>query len=418
MQIALQLTPTARLMRKHILILFVFVLRYFSSTAADLTAKNTLQLSENAPQLSEKSTINMLTCSKTNKYIYALFGHSAIRITDEEKQLDLVYNYGTFDNDDPDFYINLIGGKMKYSLSVSTYHSFLQGYIKDQQAVSTQKLYLTLKERNKLFLLLNEQLKPANKYYYYDFIKNNCATKIVDLLAYTIGPDFDNSMAIANRGAGNPVRNLVSNYLTGNALYMIGMNVLLGSKADKSTSKAVNLFLPDTLQKRLGNLQLKERKLAGPATFLFKAEQKENVSQNSFTTAFYSFLLILMLISPFIEKISGVNKLMIWVTVTVFTLISLIGCLLLYLSLFSSLELVKYNLNMLWCHPFYLLVFFKKLNKPLSVVFLGSILLFIMLYFKTMSFPVMLPVLVLLIVLLSFNHNASASHQVKSVNPV
>jgi len=411
MQIALEFTLTHQLMRKPILLLFVFVLGCIRIAVAALPSENTFLLSERA-------TVNVLTCSKTSKYIYALFGHSAIRITDEGKQLDLVYNYGTFDNEDPDFYINFISGRMKYSLSVSSYHSFLQGYITDQQAVSTQKLNLTQQEKNKLFLLLNEQLKPANKYYYYDFIKNNCATKIVNLLTQSIGPDFEQSLSIANHEAGSPVRTLVSNYLTNDAFYMIGMNVLLGRKADRVSNKAINIFLPDTLQKRLDQIQLGKRKMAAPAVYLFKPGKEEHIYPNVFTIALYSFLLLLLLISPFIERISGVNKLMKWVTLIVFTMISLVGWLLLYLSLFSGLELVKYNLNLLWCHPLYLLVFFKKLSKPLSVIFLASILIFVILYLKTISFPVMFPVLVLLVVLLSLHHNASAGHQVKSVDPV
>lgn len=411
MQITLEFTLTNQLMRKLILLLLVFVLGFIRVAVAGLSSENTFLLSE-------RSTISVLTCSKTSKYIYALFGHSAIRITDQEKQLDLVYDYGTFDTDDPNFYINFTSGRMRYSLSVSTYHSFLQGYITDQQTVSTQKLNLTLKEKNKLFSLLNEQLKPSNKYYYYDFIKNNCATKIVDLLAQTIGPDFDYSLAVANRGTGNPVRTLVSNYLTNDALYMIGMNVLLGSKADITSSKAVNLFLPDTLQKRLDQIQLRKRKMADPAAFLFKSGKEEHVSPNVLTFCLYSFLLILLLISPFIEQVNGANKLMMWVTIAVFTMASFFGFLLLYLSLFSSLELVKYNLNLLWCHPFYLLVFCKKISKPLAVIFLTSIVIFVMLYFKTTSFPVIFPILILLIVLLSLHYNTSAGNQVKSVNTV
>lgn len=327
MQIAPEFTLTNQLMRKLILLLLVFVLGCIRIAVAGLPSENTFLLSE-------RSTVSILTCSKTSKYIYALFGHSAVRITDQERQLDLVYNYGTFDTDDPNFYINFISGRMKYSLSVSTYHSFLQEYITTQQTVSAQKLNLTLKEKNKLFLLLNEQLKPTHKYYYYDFIKNNCATKIVDLLAQTIGPDFDYSLSVANQGTGNPVRILVSNYLTNDALYMIGINVLLGSKADITSSKAVSLFLPDTLQKRLDQIQLRKRKMADPAAFLFIPGKEEHVSPNVLTTSLYSFLLILLLISPFIERVSGANKLMMWVTITVFTMAGLLGFLLLYLSLF------------------------------------------------------------------------------------
>ena len=105
-------------MRKYLIILLVLLLLPTRAGASTL-------LVENSSFLSESSSISVLTCGKTSKYLYALFGHSAIRIKDTKRQIDLVYNYGTFDNEDPDFYINFINGRMKYSLSVSDYSSFL-----------------------------------------------------------------------------------------------------------------------------------------------------------------------------------------------------------------------------------------------------------------------------------------------------
>ena len=379
---------------------------------------NTNLLAGNPSFLSERSSISVLTCEKTSKYIYALFGHSAIRIKDTARQIDLVYNYGTFDNDAPDFYINFINGKMKYSLSVSDYPAFLQEYIINGQSVSTQTLNLTLKEKNRLFLLINEEIKPANRFYNYDFVRNNCATKIRDLLAKTLGPDFDHSLSVINTGKGNTVREMVSSYLAKDELYMFGMNILLGKKTDVISNKAVSLFLPDTLAKRLDHIQLRNSKLSGQMTYLYRsADQKISfLNFDFFRIIFYGLSLGLLMINLLIkDRPVYLNNL---ITIVIFTGISLAGCLLIYLSVFSSLEFVKYNLNILWCHPFYLLLLFKDLRKPGAIIFLTGILLFILLYFKTISFPVTFPVLLLLMVLLSlsFNHNASAGNQMKGIN--
>ncbi|MGY0038487.1 lipoprotein N-acyltransferase Lnb domain-containing protein [Pedobacter sp. NJ-S-72] len=369
-----------KLIQKYLIILLVFILSQNKAGAS-----TNLSIGNSSP-LSESSSVSVLTCGKTSKYLYALFGHSAIRIRDTERQMDLVYNYGTFDNDDPDFYINFINGRMKYSLSVSDYSVFLQEYMINGQAVSAQPLNLTLKEKNKLFALINEEIKPANKFYYYDFVRHNCATKIRDLLIKTIGPDFERSLSAINKGKGNTIREMVSNYLKEDDLYMFGMNVLLGKKTDTVSDKMISLFLPDTLGKRLDYIQLRNTKLSGRVAYLFEPDHHEGVSLNSgfFTNALYCLSLILLMTNLLIkEKSLYLNNLMILITIVIFTVISLAGCLLIYLSVFSSLELVKYNLNILWCHPFYLYLLFKKLRKILLIIFLTGILLFILIYFHS-----------------------------------
>ena len=309
---------------------------------------------------------------------------------------------------------------MKYSLSVFDYPAFLQEYIINGQSVSTQTLNLTLKEKNRLFLLINEEIKPANRFYYYDFVKNNCATKIRDLLAKTLGPDFDHSLLVINKGKGNTVREMVSNYLREDDFYLFGMNFLLGNKTDVISNKEVSLFLPDTLARRLYHIQLRNTKLSGQMTYLYRSGHHKISFLNFdfFSIIFYCLSLGLLTINLLIkDRPAYLNNL---ITIVICAGISLAGCLLIYLSVFSSLELVKYNLTILWCHPFYIFLLFKNLKKGASIIFLTGILLFILLYFKTISFPVTFPVLLLLIVLLSlsFNHNTSAGNQMKSIDLV
>ncbi|MBB6274234.1 hypothetical protein HDF26_004708 [Pedobacter cryoconitis] len=403
-------------MRKQFIILLLFILYQQTANASlSVPAQNSLFLSEN-------SSVSVLTCEKTSKYLYSIFGHSAIRISDPERQIDLVYNYGTFDNDDPDFYINFINGRMKYSLSVSDYAVFLQEYMINEQSVSAQKLNLTFKQKNKLFALINEEIKPANKFYNYDFVRNNCATRIRDLLAKTIGPDFDKTLLLMNKGEGSSVRKMISNYLTKDELYMLGMNLLLGKKADVVSSKAVSLFLPDTLAKRLDQIHLRNTKLSGAPVYLFKSDRRQLPSPNPGLINKSLYVLTLLLaINLFVQKKPlYLNKLILFITIMIFTVVSLAGCLLIYLSVFSSMELVRYNLNILWCNPFYLLLYFKAFRKYTIMALLTGIIVFILCYFQTISFPFTFPGLLLIMVLLvlSFNNNTSAGNQIKSINLV
>ena len=81
--------------------------------------------------------ISIITCSPGLE-LYSIFGHSAIRITDSLSETDIVYNYGTFDVGDPDFYIKFLKGKMNYFLSQQDFRNFAYSYYFDQRGVSEQ----------------------------------------------------------------------------------------------------------------------------------------------------------------------------------------------------------------------------------------------------------------------------------------
>ena len=72
--------------------------------------------------------ISLLTCDP-GKELYSSFGHSAIRV----RQIgtggqDLVFNFGTFDFDTPNFYGKFATGKLNYMLSLTTYDRFIVEY--------------------------------------------------------------------------------------------------------------------------------------------------------------------------------------------------------------------------------------------------------------------------------------------------
>src|SRR5471030_2687036 len=89
--------------------------------------------------------ISLLTCSPGEE-IYSTFGHSAIRVVDSSSVSDIVFNYGTFDFDDPNFYGKFIRGKLLYYLSVQNFQGpdgFEADYITDNRAIIEQVLNLS-----------------------------------------------------------------------------------------------------------------------------------------------------------------------------------------------------------------------------------------------------------------------------------
>src|SRR6185503_18180648 len=136
-----------RRLKKLFLLFFLFTF-YFSSLA----------------QNSCGIRIILLTCTP-GKELYSSFGHSALRVADSINNYDLIFNYGTFDFYDPDFYNKFVKGKLLYFVSIDSLHSFLEEYDYYKRGITEQAINISCEEKRKLVSLLFENAKEENKYY-------------------------------------------------------------------------------------------------------------------------------------------------------------------------------------------------------------------------------------------------------------
>ncbi|MGK0421506.1 MAG: hypothetical protein ACJAT9_001177, partial [Polaribacter sp.] len=118
--------------------------------------KNTAQVN-----LSVYSEISIVTAGP-GKELYEKFGHTALRIKDPVLNLDLIYNYGVFDFNAPNFYANFAEGKMYYLLSRYDFKYFLASYKKDKRWLKQQVLNLNQAEKQQFFNYLENNARPEN----------------------------------------------------------------------------------------------------------------------------------------------------------------------------------------------------------------------------------------------------------------
>src|SRR5215469_9021212 len=189
-------------------------------------------------------TISLLTCTPGEE-LYSSFGHSALRIIDSAENTDNIYNYGTFDFDDPAFYSKFTRGKLLYFVSVDSFQNFLEEYKYEKRGITEQTLNLSCSEKEKLVAALKENAKEENKYYQYDFIYDNCTTRLRDIV-------FKNANAQVVTKDVRPFnkitfRNFIHKYLDSSYQYWseLGIDILLGQPLDKNISNDQAMFLPD-----------------------------------------------------------------------------------------------------------------------------------------------------------------------------
>jgi hypothetical protein len=131
-------------------------------------------------QLSDQAVISLITADPGEE-LYSLFGHSAIRVKDTVNNQDLVFNYGTFNFNTPNFYMKFTRGKLLYMLSIQQFDRFKRSYEYEKRDLKEQILNLTQDQKQAIFQFLLWNYQPENRYYKYDFFFDNCATRIRDV---------------------------------------------------------------------------------------------------------------------------------------------------------------------------------------------------------------------------------------------
>jgi hypothetical protein len=310
------------------------------------------------------------------------FGHSAIRVQDKSKNYDLVFNYGVYDFNDPNFYSNFIKGYLNYSLGVSYYKDFKSSYISNNRSIKEQVLLLPDVLNRKIADRLIFNSKTENKNYRYDYFSNNCSTIIKDIIDESlIDYDYENDYIVENKGK-NTYRNLIYENINKNSWGSLGIDICLGSYIDQEIDVKKNTFLPEYLFEYLNSSYYKHPDLSNKIKLVKKNnfinyENKEFQNLNS-NNLFYSPLFIFIIISIFLLFLSLRdlnNKAIHLILQSTHIITSAIGFLLLFLWFFTDHFTSAYNYNLLWANPLNIILIFKSINKKWKIALLKLLLL-------------------------------------------
>ena len=241
-------------------------------------------------QLSSNAQISLLTCGPGDD-LYALFGHSAIRVYDPASGLDEVYNYGTFDWEDPHFYQKFLKGKLLYWVDKESMDHFLGMYRYLERFVKEEIINLDSAQINTVHQALKENYKIENRYYLYDFLFDNCSTRINDIIEKKIGPiQFSDTNSYS-------FRDLLHQNLKGREWTQLGIDLIIGSKADRLATARQQMFLPDYLSANLSKAKNASGQSALlPHRLLLDIPVKRSTSYWILPFYLFSFLLVLELI--------------------------------------------------------------------------------------------------------------------------
>src|ERR1700738_4646223 len=174
--------------------------------------------------------------------VWERFGHNAIWIKDRKRGTDTTYNWGMFSFHEPRFLTRFLTGDTRYWIQAFDLDTMLAEYKRRNRSVLAQELNLTPAQRLSLQQFVQWNALPQNKFYRYDYYRDNCSTRLRDAIDHALGGQLQT--ATTTRMTSGTYRWHTQRLMSGDIPLYTGVTLALGHPADKPLSMWEEMFLP------------------------------------------------------------------------------------------------------------------------------------------------------------------------------
>lgn len=310
---------------------------------------------------SNRYEISVLTYS-TGDQLYSLYGHSSFMVKDRVANTAMIYNYGLFDFSEQNFYYKFVKGQLPYVLGKSPANRVLHYEQQIDRHIVEQVLNLSPNQETLMVDLLEDNYLPENRVYNYDFLYDNCATKLYMMIDSVVDGDLEPSIP---EYKGTTFRKLVMPYFDIKPWARLGVNILMAFEVDKKASTAQSTYLPDYLY------QVLKHSSYGQGKAIVEEERIILNNQQNFKPPFLSPLLVigaLLVCYLFFyfkpPQTKRLEKVLDWAA---FIPATAIGLLLIALWAGTSQYIFKWNVDLFWANPLYLLLISRNVRLRLWI---------------------------------------------------
>lgn len=342
-----------------------------------IQAQTMVQKQAVPPATEDSIRFSLLTCG-AGEEIYSLFGHTAIRYENFTRGIDAVFNYGIFSFNTPNFILRFTLGETDYQLGVTSYKQFAYEYTWTGRDVWQQTLNLNAEEKKKLLALLEENYLPQNRIYRYNFFYDNCATRPRDQIERAVQGTLEYVDDMTSFQTGISFRDIVHQYTIGHSWARFGIDLCLGSQADKDITRRQMMFAPFYLKDFLAKAQLKnaqgmERPLVSSEDHIIQSPQQTSTEEapSPLQTAFLLFTMVTIATAYGIYR----RKSLWLLDLLLFLAAGVAGCILAFLASFSQHPAVSPNYLLFLFHPLHLLCLpwmIKRVRKKEKSIYMWA----------------------------------------------
>ena len=339
-------TTFAEKMKKGLLyIVLTFILSVVNATVGAQSMTNP-----------DRIQISLLTCSP-GKEVWAQYGHTAIRYYDKESGEDLAINYGIFSLDQTYFIPRFVLGMTDYRMGVQPMDMFLAQYSYEGRGVVEQVLNLSAEDKEVIYKALQENMKPENVVYRYNYFFDNCTTRARDMLVNHL----HGKVVYPPAEEDATFRSMIHKWNNKYEWSQFGEDLLLGVNADRKTTKSEQQFLPENLRSDFDKATYKGKPLVKETNVLLDAETE--VAEPAFPLSPLSIALIFAAISLVMMLFSYRRQQVYWAWDLALMLTSGLMGIVFFVMIFSQHPCVSLNFILLFFNPLPLFFLYSTIKK-------------------------------------------------------
>lgn len=194
--------------------------------------------------------------------IYELDGHAAIRINYGDGR-DIAVSYGEFDFDAPNFVYRFVKGETDYHVGTYPWAMLENVYTRHGRRIEEHVIDMDSAQTARLLMLLEENLRPENRVYRYNYVKDNCSTRPLRMIELAMADSIVLPPAACEANSSTPTtfRSIMRENHRNYPWYQFGIDLALGSGIDYPLTPREEAFAPVTLSSQLGGAQCGGRPL-------------------------------------------------------------------------------------------------------------------------------------------------------------
>jgi len=293
--------------------------------------------------------------------LYFWWGHIALIVEDSSDDTSYLYDYGLFSFDNDNFFYNFAFGRLLYSCGVSKSERNFGLYKRTNRDITVYTLDLPPDVKIKIRDFAMNNVLPENKNYYYHHFRDNCSTRIRDII--DLATDGQLKEEFNNINGGFTLRNHVRRHTWFSPVVDWFLNFLMGQSIDNQITIWADMFLPAEVGKRIENFWYTDangnkRKLVTSIEIINKSKNRPAVLEKPRKQWPRELALSLVLSAIFCfffflqAKNKKVGRVLSGISMSLCGLFfGLVGLLLYFMALFTNHDYTYHNMNMLFCTP-------------------------------------------------------------------
>lgn len=314
--------------------------------------------------------VSLLTCAPGSE-VYELCGHEAVRIRGElnGERMDSVWNYGLFNFKEPNFVYRFVKGETDYQLGGYPFEWFMPEYIEDGRTVTEQDLNLSQQEAMKLLSMLREESLPENCRYRYNYVRDNCATRIL----WRLDSAASQRIIYPDKINYGTFREEMRAYHADYPWYQFGIDLALGGGLDRPIRSRDEMFVPIEMMRKVSAAHFENgTPLVKETRILFEGQENASLPPTPwYLTPLAAGVTILLLSLAISAWQIWKRRILRFVYVIWFGICGIAGCVIAFLVFASEHEATSPNLLLFWLNPLQLLMAIGVLGRKLRFAAVG-----------------------------------------------